>query len=78
MHHSVGGVVAVGAPTVNGGGMVIAERFSAHGFWDDIAHWNCTAFQYIGELCRYLVAAPPRPDAKSNRRCLALGNGLSP
>jgi fatty-acyl-CoA synthase len=78
MHHSVGGVVAVGAPLVLGGSVVIAERFSAHGFWDDIAHWNCTAFQYIGELCRYLVAAPPRPDAKSNRLRLAIGNGLSP
>jgi fatty-acyl-CoA synthase len=78
MHHSVGGVVAVGAPLVHGGSVVIAERFSAHGFWDDIAHWNCTAFQYIGELCRYLVATPLRPDAKSNRLRLAIGNGLSP
>ena len=78
MHHSVGGVVAVGAPLVHGGSVVIAERFSAHGFWDDIAHWNCTAFQYIGELCRYLVAIPLRPDAKSNRLRLAIGNGLSP
>jgi fatty-acyl-CoA synthase len=78
MHHSVGGVVAVGAPLVHGGSVVIAEHFSARGFWDDIAHWNCTAFQYIGELCRYLVAAPPRPDAKSNRLRLAIGNGLSP
>ena len=78
MHHSVGGVVAVGAPLVLGGSVVIAERFSAHGFWDDIAHWNCTAFQYIGELCRYLVAAPPRPEEKANQLRLAIGNGLSP
>jgi fatty-acyl-CoA synthase len=78
MHHSVGGVVAVGAPLVFGGSVVIAERFSAHGFWDDITHWNCTAFQYIGELCRYLAAAPPRPEEKSNRLRLAIGNGLSP
>ena len=79
MHHSVGGVVAVGAPLVLGGSVVIAERFSVHGFWDDISHWNCgSAFQHIGELCRYLVVAPPRPDAKSNRLRLAIGNGLSP
>ena len=36
----------------------IAPRFSASRFWDDVARWDCTAFQYIGELCRYLVAAP--------------------
>ena len=78
VHHSVGGVVAVGAPLVFGGSVAIAERFSAHGFWHDIARWNCTAFQYIGELCRYLVAAPPRPEERPNRLRLAIGNGLSP
>jgi fatty-acyl-CoA synthase len=78
MHHSVGGVVAIGAPLVFGGSVAIGERFSAHGFWHDIARWNCTAFQYIGELCRYLVSAPPHPKERSNRLRLAIGNGLSP
>jgi fatty-acyl-CoA synthase len=78
MHHSVGGVVAIGAPLVFGGSVAIAERFSARGFWNDVTRWNCTAFQYIGELCRYLVAAPPRPEERSNRLRLAIGNGLSP
>jgi fatty-acyl-CoA synthase len=76
MHHSVGGVVATGAPLVNGGSVVVAERFSAHGFWNDVARWNCTAFQYIGELCRYLVAAPIQPNEKSHTLRIALGNGL--
>jgi fatty-acyl-CoA synthase len=78
MHHSVGGIVAIGAPLVFGGSVAIGERFSARGFWDDVTRWNCTAFQYIGELCRYLVAAPPRPEEESNRLRLAIGNGLSP
>jgi fatty-acyl-CoA synthase len=78
MHHSVGGVVAIGAPLVFGGSVAIAERFSARGFWDDVTRWNCTAFQYIGELCRYLVAVPPHPEERSNRLRLAIGNGLSP
>ena len=77
MHHSVGGVVAIGAPLVFGGSVAIAERFSARGFWDDVARWECTAFQYIGELCRYLVAAPGRPEEKAHRLRLAIGNGLS-
>ena len=64
MHHSVGGVVAVGAPLVFGGSVAIAERFSARRFWDDVARWECTAFQYIGELCRFLVAAPVRSDGE--------------
>jgi fatty-acyl-CoA synthase len=77
MHHSVGGVVAVGAPLVSGGSVVIAERFSARGFWEDVARWECTAFQYIGELCRYLLAAPTHPAERSHRVRIAIGNGLS-
>jgi fatty-acyl-CoA synthase len=75
--HSVGGVAALAAALVNGGSVVIAERFSASRFWCEIARWDCTIFQYIGEVCRYLVAAPPSPDDKRHRLRLACGNGLS-
>jgi fatty-acyl-CoA synthase len=78
MHHSVGGVVAVGAPLVNGGSVVIAERFSASRFWDDVARWECTAFQYIGELCRFLVASPREAAEPRRKLRLAVGNGLAP
>ena len=77
MHHSVGGVVAVGAPLVFGGSVAIAERFSARNFWPDVARWECTAFQYIGELCRYLVVAPVGPAERSHHARIAIGNGLS-
>ena len=77
MHHSVGGVVAVGAPLVFGGSVAIAERFSARNFWPDVVRWECTAFQYIGELCRYLIAAPVGPAERSHHARIAIGNGLS-
>jgi fatty-acyl-CoA synthase len=76
MHHSVGGIVAIGAPLVNGGSVVVEERFSAQRFWDRVARWDCTLFQYIGELCRYLAAAPPHPLERAHRLRLACGNGL--
>ena len=75
--HSVGGVAALAAALVNGGSVVIAEKFSASRFWSDVARWDCTIFQYIGELCRYLVAAPPSPTRRRHRLRLACGNGLS-
>jgi len=75
--HSVGGVAALAAALVNGGSVVIAEKFSASGFWRDVARWDCTIFQYIGELCRYLLAAPTSPDETRHRLRLACGNGLS-
>ena len=78
MYHSIGGVVAIGAPLVNGGSVVIRERFSASHFWDDVVEWNCTLFQYIGELCRYLVNSPPHPREAEHRLRLCCGNGLRP
>ncbi len=77
LYHSVGGVVATGALLVNGGSVVIAEKFSARGFWDEVIRWDCTLFQYIGELCRYLLGAPPAPGEARHRLRLACGNGLA-
>ena len=77
MYHSIGGVAAIGAPLVNGGSVVIAERFSASRFWPDVTRWNCTMFQYIGELCRYLAAAPRCEAEAAHKLRLACGNGLS-
>ena len=76
LYHSVGGVVAVGALLARGGSVVVAPSFSASRFWDDIARWECTLAQYIGELCRYLLAAPARsPQCPHGLRALC-GNGL--
>jgi len=76
LYHSVGGVVATGAVLVGGGSVALRERFSASRFWDDVTRWDCTLFQYIGELCRYLVGAPPQPRETQHRLRLACGNGL--
>ena len=77
MYHAVGGIAAVGATLVGGGSTVIRRRFSAGAFWDDLAVTQCTLFQYIGELCRYLVHSPPRPSETQHRIRLCCGNGLS-
>jgi fatty-acyl-CoA synthase len=76
MYHSIGGIVAVGAILVSGGSVLVRRRFSASGFWDDVAEWKCTIFQYIGELCRYLVNSPPHPHETNHEIRLCCGNGL--
>ena len=76
MYHSIGGVVATGALLMSGGSVVIREKFSASEFWDDVVAWDCTVFQYIGELCRYLVNAPEHPREREHRLRLCCGNGL--
>jgi len=77
MYHSIGGVLVPGAALAAGGSVVLRERFSASHFWSDIARWDCTLFQYIGELCRYLLHAPPSPGETGHRIRMACGNGLA-
>jgi fatty-acyl-CoA synthase len=74
LYHSVGGVLAPGAVLVGGGSVVIAEKFSASQFWSDVVRWDCTLFQYIGELCRYLLHTQ---NPTQHRIRMACGNGLS-
>jgi fatty-acyl-CoA synthase len=78
MYHSVGGVLAPGAILAAGGALVIREKFSASNFWNDVSHWDCTLFQYIGELCRYLLHAAPAANETRHRIRMACGNGLAP
>ncbi len=72
LYHSVGGVVATFATLVNGGAVVIRPRFSASDFWRDVRAERCTLFQYIGELCRYLVNSPQQPGETAH----SLENGV--
>ncbi len=78
MYHSVGGVLATGAVLVGGGSVVVREEFTARHFWDDILRWDCTLFQYIGELCRYLLRTDPLPHETEHRIRMCCGNGLRP
>jgi fatty-acyl-CoA synthase len=76
VYHSVGGIVAPCSMLCAGGSVVLADKFSASEFWHDIVRWDCTLFQYIGELCRYLLRAPRSEYETSHRLRLVCGNGL--
>ena len=78
MYHSVGGVLATGAVLASGGSVVIREGFAASQFWSDIVRWECTLFQYIGELCRYLLHTRATPVETQHRIRACCGNGLRP
>jgi fatty-acyl-CoA synthase len=76
VYHSVGGIVAPCSMLSAGASVVLSDKFSASTFWHDIVRWDCTLFQYIGELCRYLLKAPPSTYEARHRLRLACGNGL--
>jgi acyl-CoA synthetase (AMP-forming)/AMP-acid ligase II len=63
---------------VNGGALAMARRFSAHNFWNDIRKFNATCFNYVGEICRYLLNQPLKPDDSDNPVRVIIGNGLRP
>jgi len=76
LFHSVGGIVAPCSMLSAGASVALADKFSASQFWRDVVRWDCTLFQYIGELCRYLLKAPRSEFENSHRLRLACGNGL--
>ena len=78
MYHSNGGVIATGVALSVGGSVYIRDRFSASEFWSDAIARDCTMFIYVGELCRYLLNAPPSGKDRAHRIRLCVGNGLRP
>jgi fatty-acyl-CoA synthase len=76
LFHSVGGVVAPCSMLTAGASVALSDKFSATSFWRDVVRHDCTMFQYIGELCRYLLKAPVSEFEKRHRLRLACGNGL--
>src|SRR4029453_9423029 len=74
----MGGVMAAGSALMSGAVLVLARKFSARRFWSDCRENEVTSFQYIGELCRYLLNAPEHADETRHRVRVCIGNGLRP
>lgn len=77
-YHATGIVVGWASVVAGRGGVILARRFSASGFWDDVRKHDCTAFAYVGELCRYLHERPRQANDSDNKIRVIVGNGLRP
>ncbi|KAM9313406.1 long-chain fatty acid transport protein 2-like [Gastrophryne carolinensis] len=78
LYHSSGLMLGVNGCIQQGATCVIKNKFSASQFWDDCRKYNVTAFQYIGEVLRYLCNTPKKDNDKKHCVRLAVGNGLRP
>jgi fatty-acyl-CoA synthase len=78
LYHSAGGVCALGPALLTGGSVILKRKFSVHEFWDDVHRYEATLFQYIGELCRYLLNAPTARFEHDHKLRAITGNGLRP
>lgn len=78
LYHTAGGVIAVSMALLNGATLVLRRKFSASEFWGDCRANGVTIFQYIGELCRYLLNRPVSPEDRAHSVRCVVGNGLRP
>lgn len=76
LHHGTGLLLAAGGALLGGARLAIAPRFSIRSFWEDVRRTGATVVFYVGELCRYLVSAPPSPLERSHAVRLFVGNGM--
>ncbi|XP_042296981.1 solute carrier family 27 member 3 [Sceloporus undulatus] len=78
LYHMSGSLLGVIGTFGIGATCVLKKKFSASQFWPDCRHYGVTVFQYLGELCRYLVNQPPSPGDRDHSLRMAVGSGLRP
>ena len=55
--------------------IVVAPRFSASRFWDDVRKYRATAFSYVGAILPILLAQPERSDDRDVPATKCVGGG---
>ena len=78
LFHSNPLLIGVASVFAAGATLALARKFSASRFWDDVHKYNATATNYVGELLRYLLNQPPKPNDADNPLKKIIGNGLRP
>lgn len=76
LYHGAGGMVVPSVSLACGIPFVLRRKFSTSGFWQDVRRHGITTFYYIGEICRYLLNAPEKPDDADNSLRAMAGAGL--
>ncbi|MEE2034450.1 long-chain-acyl-CoA synthetase [Rhodococcus chondri] len=76
LYHNNALTVALSSVLGAGATLALGRKFSASGFWSDAERNGATAFIYIGEICRYLLNQPERPDDRDHGIRVMVGNGL--
>ncbi|WP_235906724.1 long-chain-acyl-CoA synthetase [Pseudomonas saliphila] len=78
LYHGAAATSVTSTALTSGSSIVVRRKFSASEFWSDVRQNQVSIFQYIGEICRYLLNKPEQAnDREHSLRCM-LGAGLSP
>lgn len=76
MFHGAALMSLYGAAMQAGGAVVVRRKFSVSRFWQDVKQNKITVFQYVGEVCRYLVNSAEVPEEKNNTLRVIIGSGM--
>ncbi|HEX3762017.1 MAG TPA: alpha/beta fold hydrolase [Kofleriaceae bacterium] len=76
LHHPSGTLVATGSALISGARLALASAELPDGFWDEVRRYGATVVYYAGEMCRWLVDAPPVLGENNNPVRLFAGSGL--
>lgn len=76
LYHNNALTVALSSVITSGGALALTPKFSASRFWQDVREHGATSFIYVGELCRYLLNAPPLSSDQNHKVRVIVGNGM--
>ena len=78
LYHATGIVVCWCGVIASSATFALRRKYSTSAFWKDVKKFDASAIGYVGELCRYLMDAPPSELEKGHRVTKMIGNGMRP
>lgn len=75
-YHANAMIISLSAVIASKCSMAIAEKFSRTHFWDDVTFYQATSFNYIGEICRYLLSNEISNTERKHNVKKIIGNGM--
>jgi acyl-CoA synthetase (AMP-forming)/AMP-acid ligase II len=78
LYHGAAHGLCVTPSIYAGSTVVLSRKFSHKTLWPEVRASQADILQYVGELCRYLINAPPSPQDRDNNVRMAWGNGMRP
>lgn len=78
LYHGAASLSAASTALAAGASLLLRRKFSRREFWSDVRRHGVTACQYVGEICRFLLTEPARPDDRDHPLRKMVGAGLAP
>ncbi len=75
LYHANPQVYCILTALVASASVIVAPRFSASRFWEDVRKYNATAFSYVGAILPILLARPERSDDRDVPAGKCFGGG---